>query len=314
MFNNKIRAIIASLFLLLPTFTSAHPYSELVVFGDSLSDNGNLFAVTGGAVPPSPFYWEGRSSNGPVWAENMATSLGVTLRDYAIAGATTGTSNVWDDDFGASFGGLQTQVNDYATGGAINTSALHVIWAGSNNFLTIPTDPYAAAMQAVTEIVTSVMFLDSLGVTNIAVANLPDLGRTPRLAGTLYAGAATELSMGVNTALGAALDSLPIELFQVDIFALFDQVFTDPASFGINNTSDACLDIYTYAMCANPDEYAFWDDIHPTAAVHRILAAEFKRVTVPEPGTLITLVAGLLLLLVVTAKRGRQSPAFSLQS
>ena len=62
----------------------SHRTSTLVVFGDSLSDNGNLFALTGFPLPPR---WEGRSSNGPVYAEQLANFLHMNLDDRAFAGA-----------------------------------------------------------------------------------------------------------------------------------------------------------------------------------------------------------------------------------
>src|ERR1700750_477908 len=61
-----------------------HRSSTLVVFGDSLSDNGNLFALTGFPQPPA---WEGRSSNGRVYAEQLADLLHMKLDDRAFAGA-----------------------------------------------------------------------------------------------------------------------------------------------------------------------------------------------------------------------------------
>src|SRR5690349_5751265 len=51
---------------------------DLVVFGDSLSDTGDLFEMIG--YPPPP-YVEGRFSNGLVWAEYLAASLGLDLTD-----------------------------------------------------------------------------------------------------------------------------------------------------------------------------------------------------------------------------------------
>lgn len=42
----------------------SNTYSQLVFFGDSLSDNGNVFTATGGLYRPG-----GRFSNGPVAAE-----------------------------------------------------------------------------------------------------------------------------------------------------------------------------------------------------------------------------------------------------
>ena len=62
----------------------SHRKSTLVVFGDSLSDNGNLFDLTGFPQPPA---WEGRASNGPVYAEQLAASCTCDLDDRAFAGA-----------------------------------------------------------------------------------------------------------------------------------------------------------------------------------------------------------------------------------
>ena len=50
----------------------AAPITDLYVFGDSLSDTGNLFALTFGIEPPSPPYFDGRFSDGPVWVETLA--------------------------------------------------------------------------------------------------------------------------------------------------------------------------------------------------------------------------------------------------
>jgi hypothetical protein len=74
--------------------------SELYVFGDLLSDTGNLFRATseatGAGFPPSPFF-EGRYSNGPLWVESLALELGVPYNfstNFALIGAPTGLDNV----------------------------------------------------------------------------------------------------------------------------------------------------------------------------------------------------------------------------
>src|SRR3954464_8627037 len=79
----------------------AEPFSNLVVFGDSLSDIGNI-AQAPLINTPGPYYWNGRFSNGPVYAESLTTGLGLPAlkrstssggNDYAYGGAkTTGTS------------------------------------------------------------------------------------------------------------------------------------------------------------------------------------------------------------------------------
>ena len=70
-------------------------FSSLFVFGDSLSDSGNAFVPTGGAIPASPPYLNGRFSNGPIWVEHLAPALGFTFNgatDFAIGGAETGAT------------------------------------------------------------------------------------------------------------------------------------------------------------------------------------------------------------------------------
>ena len=91
-----------------------HRTSTLVVFGDSLSDNGNLLALIGAPQPPA---WEGRSSNGPVYAEQLASFLHMKLDDRAFAGAEASDTSppvivnpVTDQPFPIN---LSTQINGY---------------------------------------------------------------------------------------------------------------------------------------------------------------------------------------------------------
>lgn len=62
---------------------------NLVVFGDSFSDDGNgAWVLTNHTWPADPAYYGGRFSNGPIWAEYVAKALGWNLFDYAIGGGT----------------------------------------------------------------------------------------------------------------------------------------------------------------------------------------------------------------------------------
>src|SRR6478735_5742525 len=91
-----VKSLVASAFVLslIPAVASAGPITSLYVFGDSLSDDGNAFLLTGG-FPPAPYAQ--RASNGPVAVERLAFDLGLTLApaalggtNYAVVGATTG--------------------------------------------------------------------------------------------------------------------------------------------------------------------------------------------------------------------------------
>ena len=108
----SIRRLLPALALVVAALASAPagagPYSSFVVFGDSLSDNGNnaaagLFDPASGRSPATPTFPRtptprGTYSNGPVWASDFAAMIGLPLApslaggtDFAFGGATTGT-------------------------------------------------------------------------------------------------------------------------------------------------------------------------------------------------------------------------------
>jgi phospholipase/lecithinase/hemolysin len=91
------------------------PKYDLFVFGDSLSDIGNLFEKTAGLVPSSSRYFEGRFSNGPLAVEILAEALGLPSSrstNFAIGGARTDRTNV--GDIGPiQFGGLLDEIDQF---------------------------------------------------------------------------------------------------------------------------------------------------------------------------------------------------------
>ena len=111
---------------------SAQSYDRLVVFGDSLSDNGNLYLASGGTQPPSPPYYQGRFSSGPVFTEllgfdaaNFNGSVTGSI-NYAFGGART------DDSMGPP-PGMLTQLGAYlARGGTFGEGDLVTVLGGAN--------------------------------------------------------------------------------------------------------------------------------------------------------------------------------------
>ena len=112
------------------------PFTHLFVFGDSLSDSGNIFAATGGLIPGPP-YFNGRFSNGPIWVEHLAPALGFPFddaTDFAFGGAESGAASPTD---------VLNQVGGFLTGGAANpTDALNLLGGFLSGFLAgSATDP-----------------------------------------------------------------------------------------------------------------------------------------------------------------------------
>jgi outer membrane lipase/esterase len=280
---------------------AASPYTSLVVFGDSLSDDGNNALtigtqagqpITNTYVPTFPYATSGVYSNGPVWATDAALQLGVTLTpsklggtDFAYGGATTGPAVS-----GFPFS-LLTQANQYlgGTGGVASPNALYVIAGGGNDaraaFATIagcpaclgPTVASTAATFAA-NIGTIVDQLKAAGAQHIVVWDTPNLGLAPAVVAAGGASLGTFLAESMNAALALRLAGEGVSTF--DIFGL-------GTSFGFTNVTDACGAV----AGANCNTYEFWDGIHPTAAAHMVIADAFVA-TVPEPSTWAMMILG----------------------
>src|SRR5437867_626690 len=184
-----------------------HRFTKLVVFGDSLSDTGNVFAVTRGAIPPPSTYYAGRFSNGPVWVEYLAEALDLPFENYAYGGALTDTANLFDGLGGVDFPGLRDEIDAY-TGRpeGIDRRAIYLVWAGANDFRAALSRGQTPDIQAViSNLLDAVDKLYADGARYVVVPNLPDLGLTPE---GLASGAGpfiTLLSATFNEYLAAAL-------------------------------------------------------------------------------------------------------------
>ncbi|WP_009630504.1 SGNH/GDSL hydrolase family protein [Synechocystis sp. PCC 7509] len=274
----------------LPLRAFAVSFTDIYVFGDSLSDTGNLFTATGGAFPPSPPYSPGRASNDRLWIEYLTEDLGANTTNYAFAGATTGSDNT----FIPGLIGLQQQITNFqATNSFADPNALYVVWAGSNDYLGAGiTDPSVP----VSNLASSITSLAASGAENFLVLNLPDLGQLPATNSSVLSSSFTALTDAHNTGLDTVLNSLSlsygIDIYDVDVSSLFASAIAQPDLFGFTNVTDACL---TDPSCQNPNEYLFWDDLHPTTAAHEqignLALTRLSSQPIPEPSSGIGILA-----------------------
>src|SRR5262249_6192263 len=330
--DNKGRFLLATILALgcLATATThASAYSALYIFGDSLSDSGNNAIVLAPNTTPVPVsgndfiptfpYASGRYTNGPVWAQDFASVLGLNASpsllggtNFAFGGARTGPPNP-----GQFPPNLETQVALFLLQHA-NTapgSALYVVAGGGDNARDaldaaaacldqscVMSVIKAAAMTYATDIATIVGELELAGATNLVVWNVPDIGLVPAVesSGPFASGLATLLAASMNAAELEATGGIPgVKLF--DLFGLVDNVVGNPGAFGFSNVSDACA---RFTTC-DPSTFVFWDGIHPTSGGALVISDAMLAV-VPEPATLILLGAGLVLA-AVTARRQRRA-------
>jgi phospholipase/lecithinase/hemolysin len=241
--------------------------SQLVVFGDSLSDTGNVFRASGGVYPPNPPYFQGRYSNGPVWVEYLANKLNLTVaqsQNFALGGATTGNSSI------NGLPGALSQVQTFtATHPDADPHALYILWAGANDYLYGAADPTVA----IANLEKSLQSLASIGAQKILVANLPDLGQVPATRNDSNARSLSDITRKHNQNLERLLTILErtlnhTQIVRLDVGSLYRDAIAHPSQFGFSNVTQACFEV---SACPHPNQFLFWDGIHPTTAAHRIL-------------------------------------------
>lgn len=315
-----------------PLAAQALPFSSLVIFGDSLSDSGNNAVVfdtrvappgtppgtlrtptpiaAPGFIPTFP-YQSNRYSNGPVWIEQFAASVGMSARasllggtNFAFGGARTGPA-------GSSFPfSLTDQVSFFlgATGGVAPGNALYVVQGGGNDArdafalaagggdATSIIADYAANMAAI------ITRLATAGAAEILLVNTPDIGLTPALqafgpaAAGLGSGIAAAMNDALNATLAALLPALAVDVSVLNAYKLLNDIAADPGAFGLADASSACA--FNPACIADPSGTFFWDGIHPTTAGHAAIA-QTALALIPEPATWLLMVLAIAVVVVL---------------
>ena len=308
---------------------SAADYTGLYVFGDSLSDPGNLAALTnawqvvsGNSYIPSAPYASGQFTNGNVWARTFANSLGLGAYGQALAAGggnfAFGGARVATDGAGLP-PSLATQTNLFlsGTGGVADSGALYVVAGGGNDArdaliaagtaVAMAQDPTAGIAQAAGNYAFKTgQIIDQLqaaGAKKIIVWDVPNLALAPAV--TAQGAGASFLAGVVAQAMNGALNArLSIEtgVTLFDLYGIQSAISANPAAYGLSNVSDACGAV---ANCP-ANTYLYWDGIHPTAAAHALLAREMSVTAVPEPTTWVLLASGLML---IALRSRRRAPA-----
>lgn len=317
---------------------NALAWDNLTVFGDSLSDGGNV----------GRFTYDGAQH--PLYDEILAAQLGQTLQPSSRGGSNYAQGGgVTVPALDASLN-TQDQLAAYlqSTGGRADSNGLYIHWVGANDIAAAVTNPLTAretisnsASAAVSQIKT---LLDA-GAGAVIVPNVPQLGSTPfmvqavlsvlgpaaqsaviaafasldshatpdvaarqqavrdafdqaaaqvstipalraALAQQLFSAwqvlseQVTALSDGYNQQEEAGLVALNGNIVRADIAGLFNEVIADPQRYGLSNTLGMACPVGTSAAeCtsstpgfSNAQAYLFADRLHPSPAVHAMIA------------------------------------------
>lgn len=299
----KIIFILVTLFF--SAQASAISLNKIVVFGDSLSDNGNLYEYMKHELPLSPPYYHGRFTNGPVWIELLTEmyypkNSQAHLFDYAFGGA--GVSEEVDDDDGDEvLFTLRREIDSYLLShqDKADASSLYVIWMGSNNYLGVPDDVDGAVNLVILGIKHDLQRLVQKGAKHIMVVNVPDLGKTPAAKDFDAVNLMSELSLKHNASLKKTVADLEsedpsVQWFYFDVSDVFDDMMNFPDHYGFTNTTNTCYE----EMVNNPSEksvlkmvssvkarasidactgFLFFDPVHPSEPAHVVMAEKTKQ-------------------------------------
>jgi outer membrane lipase/esterase len=288
---------------------SAAQFSNVYVFGDSLSDAGYYrpFLASLG-LPASVVATLGRftTNPGPVWSELVSTYYGVTPGPsnanagniFAQGGARVALSSTSTPPGGAQRP-VSTQIDEFLARGAADPNALYAVWAGGNDFLqnsqALAAGQITSAqlqsyvLAAATAEIGQIARLRAAGARYILVFGLPDIGAAPSSAaqGPAAVAGATAISAGYNTTLFTGLASAGLRVIPVDVFSLITEIRQNASAYGFTNvTGIACgpfppittsgnaqFCLPTNLVAPNASEtYLFADGVHPTTATHRIIA------------------------------------------
>jgi phospholipase/lecithinase/hemolysin len=267
--RSSIGLIIATLFMALiqsdPT-KARTDFEHIVVFGDSLSDNGN-----------------GRFSNGPVWVELLAQDLGLTLKpsqsgglNYAVGGARL--------DLRSGPQSLRAQLDRYLKMPAPQGRTLYVVYGGGNDVFAAIEDADGGASAIAAGVASFRSIIGDLvqhGAKDIIVPNLPDVSITPEVRShganiVKQAGMLTAMfNEGIDHALAEIGAGKEVRLYRLDVRGMAERARADPAEFGLRDTSTPCQEL---PSC---DGFLFWDRVHPTTEAHARLAEAALRALQP---------------------------------
>ncbi|MGL4346013.1 MAG: SGNH/GDSL hydrolase family protein [Cellulosilyticaceae bacterium] len=272
--------------------------SQIIAFGDSMSDNGGAFKVSkaiveegkveGAYIKPGELYWENRYSNGKTAIEVAAERAQVPLVNYAIGGATSGQANYsdWMDTIQPT--GVLGQIDMFKTslnGEMADQDALYFIFSGANDYCKLVDYGVGGTVeevadQVIVNIEEAVKTLVEVGAKKFMIPTATDVAAIPYEVRENRAEYATVFVERINTQLPVLVEKLAADLeitiATCDLTSATRKMISNPEEYGFTETTVEAQPTWPEIkpVAENIDEYVFFDEWHFTKAAHEILGEE----------------------------------------
>jgi len=287
-------------------FAQSSDFSNLIIFGDSISDTGNAAVVD----LPFPFF-ENRISDGPISVDLIANALNLSSeRSGHLLGRTDGFNYavVGGNIEGAEPEDMNQQVSTYLdrVDQQAETEALFVLIMGGNDLRDIRgiTDPIEATQRinsAIIELQRQIERLITAGARAFFVTNVPNVGRIPETlerASTdpnivaRATGYVSQYNVMFEQTMSPYRQRSDLSFVTFDFFNAFENILDNGLSLGFTNTTEGCFDIdgptiELECIILGFESRVFFDSVHPSSATSLIVAnqmiAALPTVPLPEP-------------------------------
>ncbi|KAL0939979.1 lipolytic protein g-d-s-l family [Colletotrichum truncatum] len=270
----------------------SNSFSSIVVFGDSMSDNGNGSARVSRGTWPSKRYYNGRFSNGIVWPEYVAGNLSIPLYDYAVGGATTSNSLVQGytgpkstiavpsvlDQIVMFLSKTTPQGANFSTSDSkALATPLFVLFAGANDILFNASISASQSFQFLER--AELELRDAYPNAGVLTISPPDLARLPY--GFFIDNLSKRQLTTYTNFLGDLLAGPGRMAANVDLRPLFDEFeyYATPVKYGfapLGKYGSCLVGVYgetsNVTVCRDAERQVYWDEYHPTTLTHSWIA------------------------------------------
>lgn len=290
---------------------------ELVVFGDSIADQGRRLVTSNYTVPDPNYYWKGRFSNGPNYVDylnNTRTAYNRTIYQVVsnqAVGQATSCSNEYIAALDANILTVGEQVDAYLSqrpASAISTgnNRAVIMFIGMNDIgwaLYLDPTPAGLLSQLTATVQCEAAAIGKLiqaGEKNILVAGavdlstFPDFSQLPAAAGLKLL--ATRFNGGVQQAIGNLQSMAPngTKVVYFDLKGVTEAIRANASQYGFKDVDTSCLTVGPVSdstqmpviegACDNPNDFYYFDNRHPTTNVHKAVAEHVKQKLYQEFG------------------------------